>query len=92
MTAKQKTDILKRISDILDSLVEETNPADDICERRMLTIKECTQVIDGVSEHTVRILVKRGDIPSIRAGIGKNGKILIPEKELVRYFCETKRG
>ena len=54
----------------------------------MLTVKECTDVIHGLSEHTVRQLVKQGKIPHIRAGRGKCGKILISKSALVRFFQE----
>ncbi len=52
----------------------------------MLTIKECARLIKGVSEHTVRLLVAQNKIPYVRAGQGKNGKILIPKNELLKYF------
>ena len=53
----------------------------------MLTIKECTDVIHGLSEHTVRQLVKQGKIKSVRTGIGKSGKILVNKDDLVAYFA-----
>ena len=53
----------------------------------MLTIKECTDVIHGLSEHTVRQLVKQGKIKSVRTGIGKSGKILVNKDDLVSYFA-----
>lgn len=52
----------------------------------MLTIKECTEVIHGLSEHTVRQLVAQGKIPYIRAGQGSRGKILINKADLIKYF------
>ena len=53
----------------------------------MLTIKECTDVIHGLSEHTVRQLVKQGKVKSVRTGIGKSGKILVNKDDLVSYFA-----
>ena len=53
----------------------------------LLTIKECLGVISGLSEHTVRQLVKQGKIKSIRTGEGKTGKILVNKADLVAYFC-----
>ncbi len=53
----------------------------------MLTIKECTDVIHGLSEHTVRQLVKQGKIKSVRTGVGKSGKILVNKDDLVAYFA-----
>lgn len=59
----------------------------DISERcRMLTIRECTQVAEGLSEHTIRLLIKRGELSAIRTGEGKNGKILVPERALINYI------
>lgn len=52
----------------------------------MLTIKECAGLISGLSEHTVRQLVKQGKIKSIRTGEGKSGKILVNKADFVAYF------
>ena len=52
----------------------------------MLTIKECAELIRGLSEHTVRQLVKQGKIKSIRTGEGKSGKILVNKADFVAYF------
>ena len=54
----------------------------------MLTIKECTEIIDGLSEHTVRQLVKQGKVKSIRTGEGRNGKILVNKADLLAYFIK----
>jgi excisionase family DNA binding protein len=52
----------------------------------LLTIKECAELIEGLSEHTVRKLVKQGKVKSIRTGEGKNGKILVNKADLIAYF------
>ena len=52
----------------------------------LLTIKECADMIDGLSEHTVRQLVKQGKVKSIRTGVGRNGKILVNKADLIAYF------
>ena len=52
----------------------------------LLTIKEWAELIDGLSEHTVRQLVKQGKVKSIRTGVGKNGKILINKADFITYF------
>ena len=52
----------------------------------MLTIKECAEVIQGLSEHTVRQLVTQGKVKFIRTGEGKRGKILVNKADLVAYF------
>ena len=48
----------------------------------MLTIKEAVDLVPGMKEYTLRQLVLRGDIPSVRTGQGKNGKILISKDAL----------
>lgn len=52
----------------------------------MLTIKECLSVVSGLTESTLRKLITQGKIPSIRAGEGANGKILINKTALINYF------
>ena len=52
----------------------------------MLTIKECAEEIKGLSEHTVRQLVKQEKLPHIRTGAGQNGKILVSKSALLAYF------
>jgi hypothetical protein len=53
----------------------------------MLTIKECTKVIQGLSEHTVRQLVAQDKVKYIRTGQGKRGKILVNKADLLEYFA-----
>lgn len=55
----------------------------------LLTIKECAELISGLSEHTVRQLVKQGKVKSIRTGEGKTGKILVNKADLVAYFSNN---
>lgn len=52
----------------------------------LLTIKECTQTISGLSECTVRQLIAQNKIPYIRTGAGKRGKILVSKTALLEYF------
>ena len=52
----------------------------------MLTIKECTEVVKGISEHTIRQLVAQNKIPFIRTGQGKRGKILINKSALLDFL------
>ncbi len=89
MTTTQKKEIVDNIIDLLIQLTDdkastqisqETNPVE------MLTIKECTDVIHGLSEHTVRQLVAQGKVKSVRTGEGKRGKILVNKSDLVAYF------
>ena len=93
MTTTQKKEIVDNILELLIQLTEDGNssapqtakaPTADKVE--MLTIKECTEVIQGLSEHTVRQLVKQGKVKSVRTGEGRNGKILVNKADLITYF------
>ena len=44
------------------------------------------EIIQGLSEHTVRQLVKQEKIKSIRTGEGIKGKILVNKADLLSYF------
>ena len=93
MTTTQKKEIVDNILELLIQLTEDvensvpqttTTPTSNKVE--MLTIKECTEVIQGLSEHTVRHLVKQGKVKSVRTGEGRNGKILVNKADLIDYF------
>jgi len=55
----------------------------------MLTIKECADLVPGLSEHTVRKLALSGKVASIRTGEGKNGKILVNKDSLLAYLKDA---
>lgn len=88
MSHEKTQEILQQISALLNSLNEsETEPKETKQEKvEMLTVKECSEVIKGLNEYTVRQLIARKEIPSVRTGQGKNGKILVPKAALVAYF------
>ena len=93
MTTTQKKEIVDNILELLIQLTEDgensapqtakTPTADKV---EMLTIKESAALISGLSEHTVRQLVKQGKVKSVRTGAGRNGKILVNKADLVEYF------
>ncbi|MCM1228437.1 MAG: helix-turn-helix domain-containing protein [Clostridium sp.] len=93
MTATQKKEI---VDNILNLLIQLTNDdqTDNVFHSssqsakpvEMLTIKECTEIIQGLSEHTVRQLVAQGKVKSVRTGEGKRGKILVNKADLIAYF------
>lgn len=86
MTLEEKSEILAKMSEVLDGFVAHPEPSNRISEPcEMLTIKECSQTVRGLSEHTVRLLVARGELASIRTGEGKHGKILVPKSSLLDY-------
>lgn len=87
MTVEEKNEILARISLLLDDYITEEKMNTPALEPpEMLTIKECAQTVKGLSEHTVRMLVARGELASFRTGEGKHGKILVPKSSLLDYI------
>lgn len=91
MSNAKREEIIAAMSSLLEQLSDseppksEPTPAPDKFE--MLTIKECTEAVKGLNEYTVRQLIARKEIPSIRTGQGKRGKILVPKAALLRYFA-----
>lgn len=88
MTNERKQYILKQISELLSSIDEPTKTDSSAAPEKveMLTIKECSEVVQGLNEYTVRQLIARKEIPSIRTGQGKNGKILVPKAALLAHL------
>ena len=90
MTQAKKQDIIAKVTSLLSKLLDDedeisiTSSAEQPVE--MLTIRECTQEIRGLNEFTVRQLIARNEIPFVRTGQGKNGKILIPKAALIAYL------
>lgn len=91
LTADEKRAVVIRVSEILEEFVsEEPKIPDKPTVPEMLTIKECAKTIKGVTEHAVRRLVAKGEIPCIRVGDGKYGKILISKWDFIGYFQNEK--
>lgn len=93
MTLKQKNNLIAEIITLLEKsiVVDEENHKQQVCTAQsqppeMLTVKECSQVISGLSEHTVRQWIAQGLIPYIRTGKGKRGKILISKSALLKFL------
>ena len=96
MTIKQKNELIAAVTALLDKMipVDEMEPtpitmskADKI---EMLTVKECAALVAGLTEHTVRMLVKQDKVKYIRCGQGARGKILVSKESLLKYigaFC-----
>lgn len=91
MTITKRNEIIAQIKSLLSQLIEE----DEFVQQKvpdtkkpieMLTIKECSEQVNGLSEHTVRQLVLQEKIPYIRTGQGKRGKILISKAALLDYL------
>ena len=92
MSNTEKKKIVDDIIELLIQLTDDGTEAPVISREsvpkpvEMLTIKECTEVIQGLSEHTVRQLVAQEKVKSVRTGEGKRGKILVNKADLVAYF------
>ncbi len=90
MTLEEKDSIMLQISAILDTMIKsETSLSvskDNGEPIKMLTLKECTTLVEGLSMHSIRLMVARGELPHIRTGHGKSGKILVPQKALEEYI------
>ena len=89
MTTNRKNELIAQLVNILSELIE-TNDSDATNNSpstvEMLTIRECTEAVKGLSEHTVRKLIKQDKLPYMRTGEGRNGKILINKADLIAYF------
>ena len=90
MTTSRKNELIAQLVNILSELIEANDP-DQVSEVKseaveMLTVKECTEAVRGLSEHTVRKLIKQGKLPYLRTCDGLNGKILIYKADLLAYF------
>ena len=93
MTLTQKNNLINQITLMLDKLIEveptKTSPTVEQSIDKpleMLTVKECAALVDGLSEHTVRMLCTQDKIAHVRAGAGRNGKILVSKVSLLKYL------
>ncbi len=88
MSHERTQEILQQVTQLLNSLTENEPAQQETKQEKveMLTVRECSEVIKGLNEYTVRQLIARKEIPSVRTGQGKNGKILVPKAALVAYF------
>ena len=92
MTIKQKNELIAAVTALLERMisVEETSPAPISANKNekpeMLTVKECAALVAGLTEHTVRMLVKQNKVKYIRCGQGSRGKILVSRDSLLKYL------
>lgn len=90
MTTNRQNELIAQLVSILSELIE-ANDSEQVSEVKpddveMLTVKECTEAVKGLSEHTVRKLIKQGKLPYLRTGDGVKGKMLINKADLLAYF------
>ena len=97
MTIAEKREIVNTIINLLLQLTadEEVQEQPAIASKpvkapvqsvKMLTIKECTELIEGISEHSIRMLIAQGKIKAFRTGEGVRGKYLVNKESLLGYF------
>ena len=91
MTTKQKNELIAAVTALLEKMItsEDESPAITVSRPalpEMLTIKECAALVSGLTEHTVRMLVKREKVKYIRCGQGARGKILVSKDSLLKYL------
>ena len=85
---QNQQEVIDRILNLLTELVDD-EPAEKQAKTppmEMITIKECTEAVRGISEHTVRKLVAQGRVRYIRTGEGERDKILISKQSLLDYL------
>ncbi|MBO6229675.1 MAG: DNA-binding protein [Ruminiclostridium sp.] len=58
----------------------------------MLTIKECTELVKGLTSNTIRNMIARGELECVRAGCGTNGKILIQKANIISLCSMQQKG
>ena len=94
MKLNEKNELILQVAELLRQLI----PVEDVAPAKieekpampeLLTVKECAALIPGLSEHTVRQLVKRGEVAYMRSGAGERGKILVYKSSLLKYLSET---
>ena len=91
LTKKDKQEIIAQVIALLNEAIEtedrDIKPVPGSYEPiEMLTIKECTEAVKGLSEHTVRKLIIQEKISYIRTGEGKRGKFLVNKSTLLDYL------
>ena len=89
MTKLRQKEILTQIMMLVTEMVEDDSDTPVTSEPKpekveLLTVKECAELIPGLSVNTIRELEKQGKIESIRAGKGIRGKILIYKDSLLK--------
>ncbi len=93
MTLLEKQEILSKFSRILDAYIDAPKSLATVseCENipELLTIKECTEKFKGLTDNTIRQLIARKEVPAVRTGEGKRGKLLVEKNALIRFLSGT---
>lgn len=92
MTSSEQKEIIEQIVSLLTMLIGGNIESEKIDKARtdkpieMLTIKECAEIINGLSEHSIRKMILDGRLKSVRVGEGKRGKILVNKENLLEII------
>ena len=91
MTTKQKNELIVAVTALLENIIPVVDDTPSITVSRpalpeMLTVKECAALVPGLTEHTVRMLVKQNKVKYIRCGQGARGKILVSKDSMLKYL------
>ena len=92
MTIEKKNELIAAVTALLERMipVDEPEPAPITVSKpalpEMLTVKECARLVTGLTEHTVRMLMKQNKVRYIRCGQGTRGKILVSKDSLLKYL------
>ena len=86
MTNDEKKAIIASILQMLDRLSDDSEQSKPQHPVEMLTITECTELVRGLSAHTVRRLVAQNKVKHFRTGEGKRGKILVNMDDLLAFL------
>lgn len=94
MNNEKKNEIIMQLIATLTAMLQEESHSNNSLpdnnhkseKIEFLTIKECSSVVQGINEHTIRKLVAQNRIKFLRCGQGKRGKILINKASLLDYL------
>ena len=93
MSKNEKERIVNLIMDLLIQLTEDDNENNEVKKQavacgpaEMLSIKECLDIINGLTVYSLRQLLAQGKIKSVRIGESKRAKFLVNKADLIAYF------
>lgn len=80
--------VLSEMSEIKkqNELSETNSNHNNESQIELVTIRDCTKLIPGISYYSIRQLAEQKKIKSFRTGQGKNGKILIFKDSFLNFF------
>ena len=91
MTARDEV-IIQHLKNLITLVSSQPIPkavSHEVEHIEMLTIQECAEEFKGLTQNTIRQLVRQGKIKYIRTGEGRNGKILVNKTSLAEYLSNN---